>query len=321
MKKDTDFEILKELKNTEGYVSGEDLASRFDISRQALWKHIGKLTDKGYQIIAVPHLGYKLESIPDKLYPWEIQYKLNTKKVGKDIFYHDDIDSTQDAAWKLGISNSPEGSVVISESQGKGRGRMDRKWISPKGGIYFSLLLRPDFITMQDISQITLLMGLACLRGMKKTTSIECALKWPNDLFIENKKLGGILCEVHAEPDRVHFIVAGVGINVNAKDLPKEATSLFLHTKKRYDRLAVIRGILEEVESFYEQARKKGFKDILTEWSKYCLLWGKRIKVKVLDNEIEGEARGIDERGYLLLQRDNGLIEKISSGDVIKVNR
>ncbi len=317
---DADKIILKRLKKDEGYVSGEDLANKLSISRQAIWKHIDNFINKGYEIVAVPHLGYKLISSPDKLYPLEIQHDLKTTSIGKNIFYEHISNSTQDSIWKLGLDGGQEGTVVFSESQRKGRGRMDRAWISPKGGIYFSLLLKPKFLQIQEVPQITLMISLACLKAIKKATGVECQLKWPNDIFLNKKKLGGILCEIHAETDKVHFVVVGIGINVNSRDLPKTATSLFLSTKNKFSRVEIAKRVLEEIETQYKRIKDDGFKDVLKEWSQACFLWGKKIKVKIFDKQISGQALSIDKRGYLLIKRDHGSIEKISAGDIIKIN-
>lgn len=317
---DLDYKILAALKGSKDYISGEDFGARFGISRQGLWKHINKLVDKGYEISAAPHLGYQLISSPDKLYPFEIQYGLNTKVIGKNIHYEESCGSTQDIAWVLAEQNCAHGTVVVSETQKKGRGRMRRRWVSSRGGLYFSIVLRPDFVLVNEIAGITLLLGLACLYGIKEVTGIECSLKWPNDLFLGNKKAAGILCEVSAEQDRVRFIAAGIGINVNTRDLPHGAVSLFLESKKKFNRVSVLQAILFQTERVYEKARRNGFSPIFKEWQKHCSLWGRRIQVKVMHKKIEAEAVGIDEQGYLILRRDNGLLEKICSGDVIKVN-
>ena len=315
---DLNQEILNVLKQEGDFVSGEKIAERIGISRQALWKHIAKLSDCGYEITAAPHVGYKLTALPDKLYPWEIQDKLNTRFIAKNIHYHETADSTQNIAWDLGLKGADEGEVIISETQKMGRGRMQRDWISPEGGIYLSLLLRPKLL-IQDVPQITLLIGLGCIYGIKRATGIECQVKWPNDIYLKGKKVGGILCEIQAEADQVHFVVCGIGINVNTKDLPRQATSLFLNTKTKLSRINITKKILEEIESCYFRAQREGFSSILKEWGNYCILWGRRIRVNISGNEIEGEAQGIDEKGYLLIRKDSGFIEKISAADTVKV--
>jgi len=315
-----DWIILDELKKDQGYVSGEQLARKLDISRQGLWKHIGNLTSKGYEIIAVPHLGYKLTSCPDKLYPWEIQHNLETSFIAKEIHHQEVLDSTQSLVWQKGLEGTKEGLVAFSETQKKGKGRLGREWVSGRGGIYFSLLLKPKFLHVQDVSQIVLIIALGVLKGIRKATGIWCAVKWPNDIFLNGKKIAGILCEINAEVDKVNFIVVGVGINVNSKDLPPQATSLFLQAKKKFSRVEIAQRVLEEIEMCYQRAEREDFSKLVSEWKQLCFLWGKRVRVKVFDKYIEGEALNIDERGYLMLRRDNGLLEKISAGDIIKVS-
>jgi BirA family biotin operon repressor/biotin-[acetyl-CoA-carboxylase] ligase len=317
--KDLDFKIFKELKEATDYLSGQNLANKFKITRQGLWKHIKSLIDCGYKIEAAPHLGYKLKSSLDKLYPWELKYNLGTKFIGKCIYFRDILDSTQNLIYKLGQEGAEEGTVVIASRQKKGKGRMGRNWISPFGGIYLSCLLRPNSILLEDISQIALVMALACIRAIEKETGITVSVKWPNDIFLEGKKLGGILCEMNAEADKVNFIAVGIGLNVGIKNLPKEAISLSSYAKKKFSKVFLAKEILRQIESCYLELEKGNSKKLLEQWQRHCFLWGSRLRVKVLGQVIEGEAAGIDEKGYLLLRRDTGLVDKISSGDVVKV--
>ena len=170
-----------------------------------------------------------------------------------------------------------------------------------------------------EIPQITLLIALCCLKGIKEVTEVECSVKWPNDIFLDGKKLGGILCEINAEMDKVRFVVVGIGLNVNTKDLPANAASLFLSTRKKFSRVEIVKKILQEIESCYLRAQQEGFSLLLEEWKQFCFLWGKRVRVKIFNRVIEGEATGIDEKGYLLLRRDSGFIDKVSTGDVVKL--
>jgi len=312
--------ILEKLKQQKGYISGEVLARSLHMSRQALWKHISAIIDKGYEIVAVPHLGYKLVSSPDKLYAWEVKHGLKTRRIARQFYHYETIESTQSLVWNLGLNGAAEGATVVAEMQTKGRGRLQRQWVSPAGGIYFSLLLRPLFLSVRQAPHIALLAALGCIYGIKKATNLQPQVKWPNDIYLDNKKLGGILCEINAEIDRINFVVVGAGININTRDLPSGATSLFRSTRKKFCRITITRNILEEIETCYLRAEKGEMPQLLQEWGKFCMLWGKRIQVKIFDTTIEGEAAGIDNDGFLRLRRDSGFIERIPSGDVIKVN-
>ncbi|MCF7871047.1 MAG: biotin--[acetyl-CoA-carboxylase] ligase [Candidatus Omnitrophica bacterium] len=317
--KGLDYKIFKELKENKDYLSGQELANKFKISRQGLWKHIKNLNDCGYKIEAIPRRGYKLKYSPDKPYPWEIKYKLGTKFIGCNVYFRQRVDSTQDFIWQLGQSGAPEGTIVIAESQKKGKGRMGRSWFSPKGGLYLSCLFRPKKILLKNISQISLVMALACIQAIEKETGVKLSLKWPNDIFFDKKKIGGILCQINAEADKINFVAVGLGININTKKLPKETTSLFLERKNKFSLVIITKKIIEKMEQRYLEFESGEGKKLLAQWQERCFLWGNRLRVKVLDKTIEGEAAGIDQEGYLLVRRDNGLTEKISSGDVTKV--
>lgn len=220
--------ILNFLRKSPSYLSGEDISRRFKISRAGIWKYIQELRKDGYEIEAIPHCGYKLSGIPDKLFPEEIQAGLNTRFIGRKIHHYESLSSTMDVAFNLAIDAAPEGTVVVAEGQHCGRGRMGRQWISPKAkGIYFSLILRPKILP-NEAPKLTLLTAVAVAEAVRKTTGLSALIKWPNDIFIGEKKLGGILTELNAEVDRVKFVIIGVGINVNLKktQLPFRATSV-----------------------------------------------------------------------------------------------
>jgi len=311
--------ILNELKRNDGHLSGEALAAKFNMSRQALGKHIGKLQEQGYEIVAVPHLGYKLTALPDKLLPAEVHPILKTKYLGHELHYYATIDSTQNACAHLGLHGAEEGVVVVSETQAAGRGRMGRGWVSSLGGIYFSLLLRPVFLPVFEAPKITMLISLAVRNAIFKAAGIDCAVKWPNDIYLGSKKLAGILCEINAEVDKINFVVVGAGINVNSRDLPPTATSLFLHSKEKIRRKELFVAILSEIENYYETAKKYGFKSILEGWQKYCPMLGKEVEVKTAVRVIKGRAITIDEYGRLVVKEGTRTV-KISSGDVVKVH-
>lgn len=313
--------ILEFLKKSDSYISGEDLSSKLKISRAAVWKHIHELREAGYEIDAVPHSGYRLTASPDKLLPQEITFGLETKTLGHKVHYFDSIGSTMNAAVEAGIAGEPEGTIVIAEGQTKGRGRLGREWASPKHkGIYMSLILRPKLMP-QETPCLTLLAGVAVCEAIKEFCGIDASIKWPNDIMIGEKKLGGILTELNAETDMVRFIVIGMGINVNSDraHLPPHATSLKEEKKEAVSRVVLLRSILKHFEVNYSEFKKHGFRAIIEKWRALSCTLGCRVKVTCQKEHLEGEAVDIDIDGGLMVRKDSGFIEKIVAGDVVKV--
>ncbi|OGX14784.1 MAG: biotin--[acetyl-CoA-carboxylase] ligase [Omnitrophica WOR_2 bacterium RBG_13_41_10] len=311
--------ILEFLKRKPNYVSGDQISHSLGVSRQALWKHIQELRDTGYHIVAVPHLGYKLVSSPDRLFPLEISQHLNSKFMGKKIYYFDAVSSTMDIATGLGIKGSPEGTIVVAETQTKGRGRMARCWFSPKyKGIYLSIILRPDILP-NSTPLLTLLCAVSILEAIKSQIGLDTKIKWPNDLLIHNKKVGGILTELNAEMDITHFVVIGIGLNVNndKKSLVEGATSLKEEAKEEVGRLSLIQDILRSIETNYIIFQQKGGQHIIEKWRLNSATLGKRIKVNYQKTHLEGQAIDIDTDGGLLVRCDSGLIEKIMAADIV----
>ncbi len=311
--------ILELLKNKHGYVSGDELSQQLGMSRQGLWKHIQDLRDSGYDFVAVPHLGYRLLSSPDRLFDFEIKYRLNTKFIGKFIHYFDYLSSTNDLAMQLGMQNAPSGTLVVAESQTKGRGRLGRSWFSPKyKGIYFSLLLRPAILPEYS-PVLTILIAVSMAEAVKEITGLDIQIKWPNDLFLNNKKLGGILTEMNAEADKINFMVMGVGLNVNndKKSLVSGATSLKEHTHESLSRPLLLQEILRRIEKNYGLWEQKGPHLIIDKWRQLSFTLGKRVKVYCQNKHIEGTAADIDKDGGLLIRKDSGILAKVMAGDVI----
>jgi BirA family biotin operon repressor/biotin-[acetyl-CoA-carboxylase] ligase len=311
--------IIEFLKKKQDYVSGEEISQRLKISRQALWKHIQELKEIGYDIVAVPHLGYQLVSSPDRLFPSEITRHLNTKFIGKKIYYFDSVASTMDIAVELGLKGSPEGALILAETQSKGRGRLGRIWSSPKyKGIYLSLILKPQIMPNQA-SILTLLAAVGICEAIKEIIGLDTQIKWPNDILIHNKKLAGILTELNAEMDEVRFIVIGIGLNVNndAKSLITSATSLKEQSKENINRVELLQQMLRQIEVNYLLFREKGSAPIIEKWRDYNITLGRRVKVFAHKEHIEGEAVDIDIDGGLLIRRDSGVAEKVMSGDIV----
>ncbi len=311
--------IIDFLKKKEGFVSGEELSKYFGISRQGLWKHIQELKDSGYEISAVPHLGYQLISSPDRMFASEISCRLNTKFIGKKIYYFDHIASTMEQAMQLGLKNAPEGTLVITEAQSKGKGRLGREWFSPKyKGIYMSLILKPQ-ISPSATPVLTLLTAVSLCEAVKSAVGIDAQIKWPNDVLVHNKKLAGILTELNAELDNTFFVIIGVGININndKKSLFPGATSLKELKKENVDRLLILQEFLRKIEANYIIFQKGGSEAVLEKWRSYSITLNRRVKVSSHKDHLEGEAIDIDSDGGLLLRNDAGLVTKVLSGDVV----
>ena len=345
--------ILDFLKRKEGYTSGDQLASRLGITRQALWKHIRELKTRGYDIVAVPHLGYRLISAPDRLFSFEVTQGLDTRFIGRKIYYFDSLSSTMNIAMQLGLKGDPSGTVVLAESQTRGRGRLGRQWLSPKyKGIYLSLILRPKILPA-GASIFTLLAAVSVCEAIKETVGLETRIKWPNDIFVGNKKLGGILTELNAEMDKINFVIIGIGLNVNNDKktliststslsadgerpstplrtaLSKRsesngrsrtissATSLKEQKKENINRITLVQEILRRIETNYSLLENNGAEPIIEKWRQHNITLGKRVKVYCQKEHIEGEAQDIDKDGGLLIRNDSGLTQKVMAGDVV----
>ena len=313
--------LLRILKSRSVHISGEEISHHLGITRAAIWKHIHELKDLGYDIAAVPHLGYRLLSCPDRLFPWEVKYQLKNQFIGKSIYYHDTLSSTMDIAADLAFNNAAEGTIVIAEGQTKGKGRMGRTWISHKyKGIYFSLIIKPKIPPHQS-PILTLISALVICEALKKELGLQAQIKWPNDILLNNKKIAGILTELNAETDVVHAIVIGVGINVNNdnRNLPHTASSLKEAVGNTINRLNLLKTILRCFEAEYLAFQKQGVDRILDRWRHFSLTLGKRVKLSLNINkpQLVGEAVDIDADGALLIRKDSGLMERVVAGDII----
>ena len=317
-----DEAILNALKNRPGeFVSGEELSRLCGVTRTAIWKEIEKLRGEGYKILAQPHSGYQLVSIPDRLTAQELSWNLRTAKVGRRIHCYDTTDSTMDVAQRLAAAGEPEGSVVFAEGQGRGRGRMGRTWISPKGkGIYCSVILRPQ-LQLTEISKITLVAAVAVARAVEQGTGLKPEIKWPNDLLIGGKKLCGILTELNAELNRVNYVVVGIGMNVNTPGdkLPAHGTSLMRELGEKVDRLELARQLLAQLDKTYAQFIKEGMSPVLEQWRGFAGFLGRRVRVAVEGRVLDGQALDVDPSGALLVRMDTGLVESVSAGEVLLV--
>ncbi|MDO8727574.1 MAG: biotin--[acetyl-CoA-carboxylase] ligase [Candidatus Methanoperedens sp.] len=317
--------ILENLILNKGkYVSGEMLASEHSVSRAAIWKHVQALRDEGYMIKSSPKEGYTLVGSPDVLAPAEIKAGLKTSMIGKNIHYFKETESTNTLARNM-AGSVDEGTVVIAESQTGGRGRMGRKWISPEGGIWLSVILKPK---MQPLHapRITLLAGVAVAKTIREF-GLQAKIKWPNDVLINGKKVCGILTEIGAETDSIQYVVVGVGIdaNVDTETFPEEFrdSSTSLKNELGYDinRVDFVQKLLIELEALYLKFQNEGFSSIMEEWRMMSATIGQWVKITTQSRILYGEAVGVDSDGALILETDEGRLEKIVAGNCEHLRR
>ncbi|MFR1387427.1 MAG: biotin--[acetyl-CoA-carboxylase] ligase [Anaerotignum sp.] len=315
------YRILELLRRQEGFLSGEDIGRELSITRAAVWKGIKKLREEGYEIEAVTNRGYRLTN-PETMYnKRELEQGLKTKTMGQSIYFYEETDTTNNRARELALEGAPEGTLVVAEKQTAGRGRRGKVWESPLGtGIWMSLVLRPQILPA-EASVLTLLCGLATAEAIKAETGLSAGIKWPNDILINGKKAVGILTEMDCEMSEVHFVIPGIGINVNTASFPPEiadiATSLYLECGKTVSRRRLVHKVLERLEEHYETFLRTGsFTAMLEDYRKHCITLGK--EVHVLGREpFFAEALDITPEGELLVRRaDNGKEEVVFSGEV-----
>ena len=312
--------------NTE-YLSGQDLSDVLQISRVAVWKHIKKIKELGYKIETKQKLGYRLESNSEKLLPWEITDGLQTKFIGKQAYYFDSIDSTQNQALTMTYDKENNGAVIIAEEQTSGKGRTGRKWESPKGGIWLSVILHPEF----DISVATLFplaSALALSKAIQKTAKIKPELKWPNDVTVKGKKLAGILVDASLESNKIENLVLGVGINFDVdtkqiEKLLKEISNFYGATSiTKYNKtikpLELVHAFLLELENIYFMLNSGKTRKIINEWTKNSSTIGKEVEIITKKGTIKGKATRIDDDGSLVVTHGNKN-QKIIAGDIIHV--
>ena len=318
-----DGQILRFFRDKKGgIVSGEEASAALRVTRTAVWKHINSLREVGYLIESVPSRGYRLVDAPDLLIPGEITAGLKSERIGRNILYLRETGSTNEEAFRLAEEGAEEGTVVVAESQRRGKGRLGRHWVSPPGvNLYCSVILRPAILPVRA-AQMTFLSSVAVARAITATTSLRPFIKWPNDLMINGRKVAGLLNEMSAETEKVNFIILGIGVNINMRheqfpdDLRHPATSLFLETGRPVKRTDFTRTLLETLDHLYGSYLEHGYGPIREEWQAHCNSLGRKVMITFQNSQVVGMAEGIDEEGALLVQLPEGRIERVLAGDV-----
>lgn len=287
----------------------------------AIWKYVNILKETGYSVDVLPEKGYEITSVPDKLILEEIYRELNTAFIGRYIYHYYSIESTNTRAKEVALKDK-EGTMVMAEEQTSGKGRLDRKWLSPLGkGLWISVVLKPNINPMK-LSPIALLGAAAVYKGLKKM-GIDTQIKWPNDIIINGKKVAGILTESSVELNMIKYLVMGIGINVNLdlEDIPEElrikATSIKIEEKKEIHRKDLLVSVLNELEKLYLDFKDNGdISSVIKICRENSATIGKKVKVTRGGKEKIGTALDINERGEVVVEFTDGNIEAIFSGEV-----
>jgi BirA family biotin operon repressor/biotin-[acetyl-CoA-carboxylase] ligase len=308
----------------EDFTSGDTLSGKLGLSRAAVWKYVESLRDKGYRIEALPARGHRLVEVPDRLTSLELSPLLNTHDLGRVIHYEESVPSTNALAYQMAEEGSFHGEVVIAEQQTQGKGRRGRTWISPpKLNLYLSAVLRPD-LPPARAPELTLVAAVALAETLREAGA-QAEIKWPNDVHVGGRKLAGILTELSADTERIHFAVLGMGVNLNGRqsDFPPElqeiATSLREARGEEVPRALFTGALLASLEKWLDLHAAEGFEPVREAWKKMSSTLGQEILVKTERTELRGVAKDIDPSGALLVETAPGKVERIHSGDVEQV--
>ncbi|MGG3282384.1 biotin--[acetyl-CoA-carboxylase] ligase [Paenibacillus solani] len=320
---DQDNTLLHMFQENPGrFLSGEEISRKLSISRTAVWKQINKLRNLGYEFEAIPRMGYRMMDEPDALSMDTLTAGMTSEYFGKPLILLDKTNSTQEDARQLAEEGASEGTLVISEEQTGGRGRMGKKFYSPRGkGIWMSLVLRPKQ-PLHLTQQLTLMTGVAVCRAIAKCTGVQTDIKWPNDILFQGKKVCGILLESATEDERVRYCIAGIGISANLKesdfpeDLRNVATSIRMAGGAAVNRTELIHSIMAEMEGLYQLYNEQGFKPIASLWEALSGSVGRDVHVQTAGERFSGMATGLNKDGALLVRNQAGELIPVYSGDI-----
>lgn len=309
-------------ENSTIVISGAKIAKEIGVTRQQVWRWIEQLRQIGVRVKGHPRTGYHIERVPDILVPQMLSHRLYGTPFARRILHFFKVDSTNSVAMQLGESGEPHGAVVLAEEQTAGRGRAGRTWASEKSaGIYCSVLLRPP-IPPAHAPLLTLVAGLAARDAAAEDLDALPDIRWPNDLLVGGRKFCGILTEMHAEPDRIHYAVVGIGINVNQSKMPADlaaiATSLRIEDGKTHSRFELLIRLLQYFDRYYNQFLADGALPVLRRFAQVSSYYeGKRVRITTATETFTGTTAGLEPSGVLRVARDDGRgVEAVLSGDV-----
>jgi BirA family biotin operon repressor/biotin-[acetyl-CoA-carboxylase] ligase len=322
--KESLYRLIRLLEEADGPVSGEVLAERLGITRAAVWKQVQELREQGYGIHSSQKDGYALVESSRRLLPYQVKKHLKTRVIGQQITYLPTTPSTNDVARWLAAGGDPgplHGTVVIAEEQTGGVGRLGRAWVSPEGGIWITIILRPT-IPIDHVFMITMVGAVAVARAIRRESGLGAMIKWPNDVYIGDKKVAGLLLELDAEADSIHYCLLGIGIDANfdpsmlSPDLQRQVTTLRAELEQEVDRARLLARLLRDFERHYDLLEAQEYDAILREWKSMSCTLDQHVHVNTLTRSFDGEAIDIDEYGALLVRKENGRIERVIAGDL-----
>lgn len=314
-------EILRMLRESDEFVSGQQICDKFGVSRTAVWKSIRQLKEEGYEVDAVRNRGYRLLGEQDVLSEEEIRSRMKTEWAGSQVVYYESTDSTNIRAKQLGDHGAGHGTLVVSGCQTAGRGRRGRTWESPdEGNIYMTLLLRPKFAPAKA-PMLTLVMAYSVALALRECTGLDVQIKWPNDIVVNGKKIVGILTEMNSEIDYIHYVVIGTGINANLKAFPEEiretASSLFLESGHAVQRSPLVAAVMKHFEETYAVFEKtEDLSGIREEYDRMLVNCGREVRILGAKEAWEATALGINDSGELIVRKADGNLEEVFAGEV-----
>ncbi len=314
----TKDDVLAVLMEQEAPLSGERLARRLGVSRNSVWKAIEQLRQEGYEIGAGTNRGYRLIAVPNRVSVPEIQRWLRADTIGARMELHQSLDSTNTRAKAIAATGAPHGFLVIAESQSGGRGRRGRSFFSPEhSGVYMTYVLRPKLLADRAV-MITSMAAVAVARAIEAVADVDVRIKWVNDLYINDRKACGILCEASMdfESGQLEYVVLGIGINVGSMRFPEElkdiATSIENECGQPVSRNRLIAEISNQLEDLYGQLETGEF---MAESRARSNVIGRDVLVMRGDERFTARAVDIDDRGRLVIQTESGL-RRVDSGEV-----
>ncbi len=307
----TKEKIFSLLKASGDVLSGESISAELGISRVSVWKHVKRMVSAGIPVSSSSR-GYRLVSDPDSLNPLEFAHRSGR------VHLFQETASTMDEATILARQGCPDFTVAVAERQTGGRGRMERVWVSGRGGLYFTVVVRPD-LPLIEASLVNLAAAVEMASLLKTVYGVEAVLKWPNDILVNGLKICGILSRMETEGERIAHLSIGIGLNVNNDPEQQEtqAVSLKTLTGQNVPRRRILVAFLERFEKRLEQFDSQA---VIADWKKNNTTIGRNVSVRTFRDSLEGRAADIDHFGGLILELADGSRRTIVHGDCFQRN-